>query len=638
MGEDWKHDPFWELMGILRFSRTIALSTTFLTPTTVAAEGALALLDGETDGFAIDATHYDDFTGYAYPAYVGGPVGGTVAVIDTGTPANDLTDVPLDASNLVNSGTSPKMVHFPSSPYVRWSPHNIAIQSQTLGNASWTKSGATVTDNAATAPDGTSTADEVIESATNAPHNVYQTLSTNIVNLFTYTWSIYCKANTRSFVALQLAIDASGNDRYTVVFDLSNGTVSDTTTKGVLAGAANSITSVGSGWYRCAVTATVEDTTIYPVVALSNSGTPSYDGTSYLPTYNGDGTSGAYFWGAQLNRGTIATPYLATTTAARIGIPQSYDIAEAQYGILVEPAATNLCLYSDDFTNAAWTKSNMTTAKTATGPDAGANSASTLTATAGNATALQAITSGSSARITGFWVKRRTGSGNIDLTQDNGSTWQTMTVTADWTRVELTAATLANPTVGIRIVTNTDAVDVFGFQHEVGSVLTSTIPTVGSTVTRATDNVDLQVSTIPDVEPAVSMYMQMKPARVNVASAGYWAQGKDATHFNFLGDGAGQVQWQIYDGTQQAQVLVGTLVANTATKLAASADTNSFNVAKDGVAGTRDTTGSVSTAMTEIELGGATITGAGPQSPLLIYYLVTLPRTMDDTELVTKST
>jgi hypothetical protein len=85
--------------------------------------------------------------------------------------------------------------------------------------------------------------------------------------------------------------------------------------------------------------------------------------------------------------------------------------------VLVEEARTNLCLYSDDFTNAAWVKSNLTAAKTATGPDGVANSASTLTATAANATARQNITSASAARITSMFVKRRTGTGAVTLSQ-----------------------------------------------------------------------------------------------------------------------------------------------------------------------------------------------------------------------------
>src|SRR5579871_6199535 len=55
-------------------------------------------------------------------------------------------------------------------------------------------------------------------------------------------------------------------------------------------------------------------------------------------------------------------------------------------------ARTNDALWSNDLTQSAWTKTNVTAALNATGPDNVANSASTITASAGNGTILQAIT------------------------------------------------------------------------------------------------------------------------------------------------------------------------------------------------------------------------------------------------------
>src|SRR3990167_1198275 len=153
-------------------------------------------------------------------------------------------------------------------------------------------------------------------------------------------------------------------------------------------------------------------------------------------------------------------------------------------GYQSEGARTNICLWTDDFTQAAWTLSTMTAAATSTGPDGVANSASRLTATGANATVLQAILSTSAASETSCWIKRITGTGNIDLTQDDGTTWTPVTTTTGWTLVSIAAQTLANPTVGIRIVTSGDAVDVSLFQHEVGAFVTSAIPTTSANVIR----------------------------------------------------------------------------------------------------------------------------------------------------------
>lgn len=157
---------------------------------------------------------------------------------------------------------------------------------------------------------------------------------------------------------------------------------------------------------------------------------------------------------------------------------------------LHEEQITNLCLWSNDLTNAAWTATNATVAMTATGPDGASNSASIVIAAGANATVLQAITSASASRVVSCYIKRRTGSGTIQLTQDNGSTWTTVSVSSSWAQVTVPVATLTNPTVGIRVVTIGDAVDVWCVQSEATSSVpapTSPIPTTTASVTRAYD-------------------------------------------------------------------------------------------------------------------------------------------------------
>jgi len=161
-------------------------------------------------------------------------------------------------------------------------------------------------------------------------------------------------------------------------------------------------------------------------------------------------------------------------------------------GLLPEETRTNVVLYNRDLTNGAWTPTNVTVAKDQTGIDGVANSASSLTATAGNGTVLQAITLSSSARWQTCFIKRITGTGNIDMTMDNGSTWTTLTVTSAWTRVAIPTQTLANPTVGFRIVTSGDAVAVDFVQNENSGVFaTSPIAVTGSSATRAADNIQI---------------------------------------------------------------------------------------------------------------------------------------------------
>ena len=165
-----------------------------------------------------------------------------------------------------------------------------------------------------------------------------------------------------------------------------------------------------------------------------------------------------------------------------------YDpVTLASLGILVEEARTNVCLWNRDLTNAAWVPVNVTPIKDQTGIDGVANSASSLTATAGNGTILQAITLASSERQQSTYIKRITGSGVIEMTTDNGTTWTAVTVTASWTRVTIPVQTIANPTVGFRLVTSGDAVAIDCVQNEAGAGASSAIVTTSAAVTRAAD-------------------------------------------------------------------------------------------------------------------------------------------------------
>lgn len=166
----------------------------------------------------------------------------------------------------------------------------------------------------------------------------------------------------------------------------------------------------------------------------------------------------------------------------------AYDANGNCLGLLMEAARTNLGLHSNDATNAAWAKTNITAAKTETGPDGVASSASSLTATAANATCLQSITSASAQRTFSVWLKRLTGTGNIDLTVDNGTTWTTKTITSSWAQCAITQSAVTNPVFGFRIVTNGDAVAFWCSQLESAAFASSPIPTTTASVARTADS------------------------------------------------------------------------------------------------------------------------------------------------------
>lgn len=170
-------------------------------------------------------------------------------------------------------------------------------------------------------------------------------------------------------------------------------------------------------------------------------------------------------------------------------------------GVFTESAKTNFCLRNRDLTNAVWTKSNVTAALDQVGIDGVTNSASSITATAGNGTCLQAITLANAPRRGSAFVKRLTGSGTINFTIDNGSTWTAISPTTTWQQLAVPAQTLTNPTVGFRIVTSGDAIAVDMAQLESASgaadVFTSPIVTAGASVARNADLYTISTSKIP---------------------------------------------------------------------------------------------------------------------------------------------
>lgn len=185
---------------------------------------------------------------------------------------------------------------------------NLALRSGELeNNGPWIRSQLTgVTANAQTDPFGGTTAETMTDDTNNAPHGIQQVVTFNAGQQ--YTASIYAKAGTKSILRLTFN-DQVGNQAHGW-FNLSNSTAT-TSNSGTTALPTTAMVSVGSGWYRCSVTCV-------PSTATIANGIIAYrmESTAGSLSYLGDATGTLHVFGAQMETGSTATPYIPTTTTA----------------------------------------------------------------------------------------------------------------------------------------------------------------------------------------------------------------------------------------------------------------------------------------------------------------------------------
>ena len=182
---------------------------------------------------------------------------------------------------------------------------NLITYSEQLDNADWTKEGITITANATTSPDGYTNADKLVASASAGDKITYQVAT--VSSGAAYTASAYYKASEYTYAFMRLG-GVTGNPY--VIYNLATQAI--VSTSGLTS---STITSVGNGWYRITATATTTTTILAPNVMVIPSTGYTLDAGN-VPEFTGDGTSGGFVWGCQLEQGAYSTSLIPTLAAS----------------------------------------------------------------------------------------------------------------------------------------------------------------------------------------------------------------------------------------------------------------------------------------------------------------------------------
>jgi hypothetical protein len=249
-------------------------------------------------------------------------------------------------------------------PSTHVSNRNLLTYSEVIDDASWSKTRSSVSANSVANPiDGATTADTIIDTIDANTQHYFSKAVSKAASSLTYTFSAYGRRKERDFVLR--VTDTGFTNGCRAFFNLTTGALlsSDAFGAGFAIVGTPSATSViasdGSQWYRCQITVTTDTSAfVRAAIELIEAGIAD-------DTYTGDGTSGVYVYGLQLEYGSVATTYWSVL--GTVGLRAADSLTSSATGF--SDSRTNILRYSEQMDHAAWAKTDVTiTANDAASP------------------------------------------------------------------------------------------------------------------------------------------------------------------------------------------------------------------------------------------------------------------------------
>ena len=190
---------------------------------------------------------------------------------------------------------------------------NLLTYSEDFSNANWSKSQSSIITTSIVAPNG-STAYKLVENTVSGVGHFFSQPNISKASNAVLTLTIFAKAAERQYLGLVINSSSTGfTNRYGAEFNLGNGTArNNNTAQGTYSSGSFLIQPYPNGWYRCTITCTTSTDAQSQVRIFTFRDANQWTSAA---SYAGDGTSGLYLWGAQLEQGAFPTSYIPTTAS-----------------------------------------------------------------------------------------------------------------------------------------------------------------------------------------------------------------------------------------------------------------------------------------------------------------------------------